>query len=122
MDAGEVVREFWNRIDARDWPAVKALLADDVELVYPHTGERFRGPEAVVAINAEYPQGWSIDVRRIVAVGDSAASEVAVPTEGTDYRAATFWTVRDGRITAATEYWTEAGAATPPAWRAPYTT
>jgi ketosteroid isomerase-like protein len=28
----QVVRDFWDRIEARDWEGVRALLADDVEI------------------------------------------------------------------------------------------
>ena len=34
-----------------------------------------------MAVNEEYPEGWTIQVLRIVADGDSAVSEVEVPHE-----------------------------------------
>jgi ketosteroid isomerase-like protein len=120
MEPAEVVRTLWERIEARDWAGFGALLAEDVRLEYPHSGERFRGRDNVVAINAEYPEGWSIRVLRIVAAGDTVVSEVSVPQDGVDHRAATFWTVRDGLVTDAVEYWIAAGGEAPPDWRAPY--
>lgn len=36
-------------------------------------------------------------------------------------RAVTIWTVRDGLVTEATEYWTTAGGDDAPEWRKPYT-
>jgi ketosteroid isomerase-like protein len=120
MNPAEVVRTLWERIEARDWAGFAALLAADVRLTYPVSAERFQGRDALVAINAEFPEGWSIHVLRIVADGDTVVSEVSVPMGTDDHRAVTFWTVRDGLVTAAVEYWTVAGGAEPAAWRAPY--
>jgi ketosteroid isomerase-like protein len=121
MDPADVVRTLWERIEARDWAGLGALLADDVRLEWPHTGERFRGRDSVVAVNAEYPEGWSVYVLRILAEDDTAVSEVSVPQAGVEHRAVSFWTVRDGLVTEAREYWTTVGGDDPPAWRARYT-
>lgn len=106
MRADEVVALFWERIQARDWAGVHALLAPGVVLEYPATGERFEGADAVVAINREYPEGWSIHVHRVVIGpdGDSVVSEVEVTQDGVGtFAAASFWQVRDGVITAGRE-------------------
>ena len=117
MTPVEVVRQLWERIDARDWDGLAALLAEDVRLEYPHTGERFSGRSNVVAINAEYPEGWAIYVLQILADGDTVVSEVSVPMDGVESRAVTIWTVRDGLVAEATEYWTTAGGDAAPEWR-----
>ena len=121
MTPAEVVRQVWERIDARDWDGFAALLAEDVRLEYPHTGERFSGRRTLVAINAEYPDGWSIYVLRILADGDTVVSEVSVPMDGVESRAVTIWTVRDGLVAEAIEYWTTAGGDDAPQWRKAYT-
>jgi ketosteroid isomerase-like protein len=122
MTPVDVVRRLWAAIAARDWATTGALLHPDVIVEWPATGERMVGRENVVAVNAEYPEGWSIHVLRVVGDGNSVVSEVEVPHEGLGvFRAASFWTVRDGVITAGTEYWIGVGAEEPPAWRAPYT-
>jgi ketosteroid isomerase-like protein len=121
-DAVSVVTELWARIAARDWQGFGRLLADDVVLELPVSGELVRGRDHVVAVNAEYPDGWSIEVLRVVGAGDQAVSEVQVPMEGVGvFRAASFWTVRDGLVVHGREYWTGLGADEAPAWRAPYT-
>lgn len=121
MDAHEVIRRLWARIERRDWSGLGDLLHEDVVLEYPVTGEVFRGRADVVAINAEYPEGWSIHLLRVVADGGDVVSEVEVPMEGAGvFRVASFWTVRSGRVVAAREYWTSLGAEEPPAWRLPY--
>jgi ketosteroid isomerase-like protein len=48
-------------------------------------------------------------------------SEVDVPHECVGvFRAASFWTVRNGLITSGREYWIGVGADEAPAWRAGY--
>jgi ketosteroid isomerase-like protein len=75
-----------------------------------------------VAVNAEYPEGWSIEVLNVVGAGDQVASEVEVPFAGVGvFRAASFWTVREGRVVHGREYWTLLGADDAPAWREQYT-
>ncbi|MCL2555185.1 MAG: nuclear transport factor 2 family protein [Actinomycetia bacterium] len=119
MDAAEIVRRLWARMEDRDWAGVGALLAEDAVVEWPVSAERIVGRENYVRVNAEYPEGWSIRVLRIVADGDQVVSEVEVPhaTMGV-HRAVSFWTVRDGRIVAGREYWSEVGADPAPEWRA----
>ncbi|WP_103501026.1 MULTISPECIES: nuclear transport factor 2 family protein [Streptomyces] len=122
MEPAEVVRELWARVEARDWPGVGALIARDATVEWPVSAELIEGRENFVSVNSEYPEGWSIRVLRVVADGESVVSEVEVPQEGVGvFRAVSFWTVRDGLVTAGREYWTSPGAEEPPAWRTPYT-
>lgn len=135
--AAVVVGRLWARIEARDWDGLGRLLADDVVLEYPVSGELIRGRANVVAVNAEYPTGWSVHVLRVlggsraagaeaVAVSGAGAvseavSEVEVPFEGLPTsRAVSWWTVAAGRVTHVREYWTVPGSEEPPAWRRPF--
>ncbi|AZM58311.1 MULTISPECIES: nuclear transport factor 2 family protein [unclassified Streptomyces] len=121
MEPSETVRTLWDRMQQRDWAGVGDLLADDVVVEWPVSGERIVGRENYVRVNAEYPEGWSIDVLRVVPSGEVVVSEVEVPHVSMGiHRVASFWTVRDGVITAGREYWTELGADPSPAWRAPF--
>ena len=106
MEPREVVAQLWVRIEARDWVGVGELLADDFILEWPHDLVRLRGAANFVDFNRGYPEGWSIDVRQIVAQGSTVASEVRVPhpTVGPHY-ALSFFKVKDGRITSCREYW-----------------
>ncbi|WP_435054629.1 nuclear transport factor 2 family protein [Micromonospora aurantiaca (nom. illeg.)] len=118
MDSEAVVRALWDRMQARDWAGVGDLLADDVVVEWPVSAERIVGRDHYVKINAEYPEGWSIRVLRVVAAGDTVVSEVEVPHEEMGvHRVASFWTVRDGRIVDGREYWTGLGADPSPQWR-----
>ncbi len=121
MNSEQVVRELWQRISARDWSGVGALLSPDVRVDWPATGETFVGVENFVAIQSEYPEGWTINVLRVIADGQAAVSEVEVPhDEFGIFRAASFWTVSEGLIRAGIEYWITVAGESPPSWRARY--
>jgi hypothetical protein len=52
-------------------------------------------------------------------LAEDVVSEVDVPHRDLgDFRAASFWKVRDGKIVEGREYWTTPGSDTPPPWRA----
>ncbi|WP_308401175.1 nuclear transport factor 2 family protein [Streptomyces sp. AC512_CC834] len=132
LEPAAIVREFWARMQARDWKGLGALLAEDLVVEWPASAERIVGRADFVSVNAEYPEGWSIHVIRIVADGgdgdgdgdgdgETVVSEVEVPhdTMGV-HRVVSLWTVRDGRITGGREYWTELGSDPSPEWRAAF--
>jgi ketosteroid isomerase-like protein len=121
MEPTEVVRELWDRMQARDWAGLGELLVDDLVVEWPVSGERIVGRANYVTVNAEYPEGWSIRMLRTVAAGDVVVSEVEVPhdTMGV-HRVVSFWTVRGGKIVDGREYWTSLGADPSPEWRAAY--
>ena len=120
-DQRAVVRAYWELMHARDWAGLRSVLAPDVVVEWTASNEQFVGPDDVIGVNKEYPDGWSIRVRNIVAEGDTVASDVEVPMEGVGvFRVAAFATVRDGLIVSSTEYWIGVGAEEPPAWRGKY--
>ena len=43
MEPSELIRTLWDRIDARDWPGVAGLLAADIEVYWPASGELIAG-------------------------------------------------------------------------------
>ena len=122
MSQVDVVTDFWAAIAERDWARMATLLAPDAVVEWPATGERILGRENVVAVNAEYPEGWAIQVLRIIEAGDLVISEIEVPHESMGvFRAVSLWTVEGDIITFGREYWIEVGGEEAPAWRAPYT-
>jgi limonene-1,2-epoxide hydrolase len=98
---------------------VGELLAVDFVLDWPHDLVRLRGGANFVDFNRSYPEGWSIEVLRIVAEGGTVVSEVRVPhaTLGPFY-ALSFFQVDGDRITSAREYWVAEGYEEPAADRA----
>ncbi|ARQ70088.1 nuclear transport factor 2 family protein [Streptomyces marincola] len=121
MEPSAIVQDMWDRMQARDWAGVGASFAEDAVVEWPVSAERIMGRDNFVAVNAEYPEGWSIRVLRVVAHGDEVVSEVEVPHEKMGvHRVVSFWTVRDGRIVRGREYWSTLGADPAPRWRAAY--
>lgn len=112
MEPTEVVAELWGRIQARDWARVGELLAEDFILDWPQERLRLRGRTTFVEFNRSYPEGWSIEVLRIVAQGATVVSEVHVPhpTVGPHF-ALSFFELEEARITSCREYWVEEGQA-----------
>ena len=117
----DVVRGLWEAMQARDWAGAAELVDEDVVVEWPVSRERMTGRENYIAVNHEYPEGWEIRVLRVISDGDQAASEVEVvhKTMGV-FRAASFWTVAEGRISRGTEYWTGFGADEPLPGRSQY--
>ena len=117
--ARRIVERYWQTMNANDWHAASELLHDDYVLDYPQSGERFRGRERFIAINAEYPVAgpWRFSVQRIVASEQEAVSDVTVTAPSVTARMVSFFELRDGKIWRMTEYWPDPFEAA--AWRAP---
>jgi len=113
-----VVEQFWQLMGANDFHAAGECLHDEFVLDWPQSGERIRGRDNFVAVNANYPAAgpWHITVERIVVDADGVATEVAVTDGVVSARAITFSQVRDGRIVRQVEYWPDPMEA--PTWRA----
>jgi ketosteroid isomerase-like protein len=110
VEPSEVVAQLWGRIQARDWVGVGELLAEDFVLEWPQDLVRLRGHANFVDFNRSYPEGWSIEVLRIVAQGSTVVSEVRVPHP--------LYEVAGGRITSCREYWVMEAYEEPAAERA----
>jgi len=113
-----VVRRLFELFEARRWDVASALLHPDVVVDWPATGERFVGRSRYIGMQRAYPEGWRIEVGRVLAAGPDVASEVRVTHDGSVFVAAAFWTVEDGLVRAGVEYWLTEGADEAPAWRA----
>ncbi len=104
----EVVAEFWARMQARDWEGLSDLLAEDFYVEWPDTRLRIRGRRNFVEFNRTYPEGWTIEVLRIVAQADTVVSEVRVPhTQQGIYYVVSVLTVDGDRLVRGREYWLE---------------
>ena len=119
MTPTEVVRAFFESMEARDWAAADACLAPDLVIDFTETGERFVG-DGFLAMNRAYPEGWSIDVVEVLGGGDRVAAQVKVTQPPEVFWCAGFYTVRDGVICDGVEHWVTAGSQPAPAWRAPF--
>lgn len=121
MTPADDVRAYWTRMGHRDWDGLRELPAPDVVVEWTASNERFVGPDNVIGVNAEYPDGWSIHLRAVVVEGDRVASDVEVPMRDVGvFRVAAFARVQGQQIASSVEYWIGVGADEPPAWRAKY--
>ncbi|MFD3326950.1 nuclear transport factor 2 family protein [Streptomyces sp. NPDC058701] len=122
MEPLNVVAQLWERIEARDWDGVAKLIAEDAVIEWPVSGERIVGRANFVAVNSDdgYADDRSVELLRILADGDLVVTEVEIPQDHVVYRAVSLWTVRDGEIVGAREYWTSPGQDPAPRWRAGY--
>ncbi len=102
---------------SNDFGSVAEVLADELVVEWPQSGERFRGPTAFVRVNTEYPtQGrWAFTINRLVASGEQVVTQVSVTDGVQSAEPISFFTVREGRIVHLVEYWPEPYA--PPAHR-----
>ncbi|HZG94224.1 MAG TPA: nuclear transport factor 2 family protein [Mycobacteriales bacterium] len=104
--ADDIARAYWTVMGARDWPALTALLADDVLYELPQSRERVRGAEALVRFSAEYPGDWEISLERVVGQGWAAATWIDFRLDGAAQPGLTFFELDDdGRIVRVTDFW-----------------
>jgi len=117
MTGVEVVHRLWALFQARRWLDAKRLFTPDAVCTWWATGERLSGAEAIIHVNAVYPEGWEIHLIEVNALADGRVhSIIRVPIAGgpTVY-ANSLFTLRDGLIASLDEYWSTVEA--PPAWR-----
>jgi ketosteroid isomerase-like protein len=136
----EVVDRYVRAIEAKDFDAQAALIADDFVDEMPQSGERTRGKANYLAILTNYPGGvGTVDpaTRRVVGSEDRwvmtpAFSVLRIEGSGnvyTDAGSARYpdgqtWTIiaivelRDGKIAKSTTWY--AAPFDAPAWRAPF--
>lgn len=114
-----VLRALWACFQARDWAGARQLVHDDLHIDWWASGEALTTGDAFIAVNAEYPQGWSIHPMHFAALDDGRALSfvrVEHPPHGT-FLVQSVVRVRDGRIAHGHELWSTCEA--PPAWRTP---
>lgn len=112
----DLVQRFWALYQARRWAEAQALLAPSAECLWWSTQERFRGAEAVVHVNAVYPEGWAIHLLDVQPLPDGRVlSLVRVEQDGRNFYAHSYFHVREGQIQQIDEYWSDVQPA--PAWR-----
>jgi ketosteroid isomerase-like protein len=114
--AGEIVRRFFERMQARDWDGAGELLASDVRIDFTETGERFTGPN-FLAMNRAYPEGWAIEVVETVTQGTKVGAQVRVDHGETVFWCAGFYNVAGGVIASGVEHWVTEGSEAAPEWR-----
>jgi GNAT superfamily N-acetyltransferase len=111
-----LVRCLWACFQARDWAAARALLADDAQLHWLASGEWLLDADAIVRVQAIYPEGWTIHVREVTPMADGRVHSLVQVDHGeATFHAHTLWRFAGALIAGGVETWATAEA--PPAWR-----
>ena len=96
---------------------MRAAYIDGAVMTWPVTGERFDGADLIVCVNAEYPEGWRVEVKDIDALIDGRVHSIVEVPHGDDrFFAHSRFCFEGTRIAAVQEHWSTGQA--PPAWRA----
>ncbi|MDP2005813.1 MAG: GNAT family N-acetyltransferase [Rubrivivax sp.] len=112
------VRAMWAALQARDWAAARALLRDDLQSTWWTSGEHYASADGYIAMQAAYPEGWTILLKEAVRVDDGRVLTVTrVDHPPHHFFATALFRVDDGLIAGIDEYWST--LETPPAWRRP---
>ncbi|TDW21708.1 nuclear transport factor 2 family protein [Kribbella kalugense] len=76
------IEEHWRASESGDVEAEHAIYAEEAELEYPQSGERFRGRSTIAAQRGGHPAERHFTVRRIVGSGDLWVSECTITYDG----------------------------------------
>ncbi|MDZ7813356.1 MAG: GNAT family N-acetyltransferase [Ideonella sp.] len=111
-----IVRCFLACIQARDWSGARAWLHDAAHMVWLTSGEAFDHADAIIAVNAHYPEGWQVHVHQVDALANGEVISLVEVQQGDKrFFANSRYTFAHGRIARIQECWGTWEA--PPAWR-----
>jgi ketosteroid isomerase-like protein len=123
--AVNVTREAENRAALdRHWAASNEgneeaegeIYCDDVELVYPQSGEHFHGRRNVLESRTQNPTKRRFEVQRTLGSGDLWTVEYILFYDGRPVPTVSIMEFRDGKVARETQYFADPFVA--PAWRA----
>ena len=121
MSGAEVVQALFERMEARNWEGARATLDDEIVVHWPHSGERFSSADAFIGMQRTYPEGWHIEVSRVIEDPPIVVAEIRVTQAEDVFHCVGIYEVPGERIARGTEYWVTAGSEEPPAWRRRFT-
>ena len=107
---------MWAHVQARDWASMRAAFSADAVMAWPCSGERFLDADAIVRVNAIYPEGWTVQVHEVAALADGRVHSVVEVRHGAQrFFANSRYRFAGTTIAQAEEYWASVEPA--PAWR-----
>jgi hypothetical protein len=117
MDMATLAQQYWDRMNDNDWAAAAQLFSSGFVLDWPQTREKICSKDGFVAINTNFPARgrWRFTIRKFVATGSSAVTEVGVTDGEIEATAITFFESDGVGLSRMTEYWPEPSPA--PEWR-----
>lgn len=104
----QLVTDFIESLERRDWERWSSLLHRDVVYEIPQTRERIRGRDRYLRFNQEFPGDWHLTLR--VALADEESGVAWFVWEVDDEQPAdamAFFTFSDDLITSVTDFWPE---------------
>lgn len=102
-----LVRKYWSLFSDQKWEESKSLLHSEFLAEWPQSRERFKGADAYVDMNREYPGTHRMEVLQLMSVADRVVSTVFIHAHDTGQKTfATSWfDICDGKIAKLTEFW-----------------
>jgi hypothetical protein len=99
-----VLCAFVEAMNARNWPALRELLAPDLVFELPQRGERIDGRDRYLAFNAEGGGEWRIEPTVILADDTDGCLQFRWHDAEGDSLAMAFFTFAGGRIATITDF------------------
>ncbi len=111
-----IVASLWAAFEARDWAGARRLFTDAATMTWHTSRERLLDADAIIRVNAIYPEGWSLQVLALNALQDGRVHSIAeVRHPPRCFIANSLFRFEGSRIAQVDEYWSTVEAA--PAWR-----
>jgi ketosteroid isomerase-like protein len=108
IDSEDLARRFLSTLEARDWDAWAALLAEDVVYEMPQTRERVTGRAAYLAFNQTYPGEWHLSPKVVIGNSQRAVAWFGFRLDDESGDGQAFIEIGpDGLITRVTDFWPE---------------
>ena len=108
MTPEQLVTQFWKAFDEARFEDVRPLLAEGFFAEWPQTGEVIRGADNLIQLNSNYPGRWRCHLREILSQGDRLVTRVEITDGNHVVHATSFFTIDQGRITHAREFFADA--------------
>jgi hypothetical protein len=112
------IEEHWRASESGDIGTEHAIYADQAILVYPQSGERFRGRTTIAAQRGGHPADRHFTVVRIAGGGDLWVSECIITYDGAPTHSVSIMEFTDGLVSREVQYFADPFPA--PASRATY--
>src|SRR5829696_4057776 len=107
-DTAELARRFLATLEARDWDAWSALLAEDVVYELPQTRERITGRAAYLRFNKTFPGDWHLSPKIVIGDAERAVAWFAFTVGDEAGDGQVFLEVGgDGLVSRVTDFWPE---------------
>jgi hypothetical protein len=110
------IEEHWRASERGDTEVEHAVYAVDAELVYPQSGEHFRGRATIAAQRSGHPTERHFTVHRILGEDDLWVSECTISYDGVPTFSVSIMELVGTEVVRETQYF--ADPFTAPEWRA----